>query len=99
MGAVGLQGVCHGIAPSSPWSASGSCARVPLVVGTQGWLVGRHAYEVTKPLDPLSLNVVQDGCSSYHVSDHLVSDHVPSGLVHCFPQTLHFACYQFLHKG
>ncbi len=78
---------CHGSQrslpqnPAASGSSLGSGAKVLQVVGSKSRLVMRHPHEVTKPLYLRLLNVVQDWCCSYSVSDHIISYFVSLCLV------------------
>ena len=84
-----MQGLCDSVAPSPSGSPSGPGARVARGVGAKGRLIGGHPDEVSKPLDPLLLNVVQDRCCLHSVSDNFIPDPVSPGLVGCSSEASH----------
>ena len=51
--------------------------------------------EVSKPFDPLLLDMMMDALCSYHFSDLGFGDHVSSGLVDSFPEASHFSGCNF----
>ena len=62
---------------SSCFVAAESC-----VVCTLSWVVYWQSCEMSKPFDPLLLNMMVDALCSYHFSNIGVGNHVSSGLVH-----------------
>ena len=65
---------------SSCFVATESC-----VVCTLSWVVYWKSGEMSKPLDPLMLNMMVVALCFYHFSDFGVANHVSSGLVDSFP--------------
>ena len=65
---------------SSCFAATESC-----VTCTLSWVLDWQSCEMSKPFDPLLLNMMVDALCSYHFSDLGVGDHVSSGLVDSFP--------------
>ena len=51
--------------------------------------------EMSKPFDPLLLDMMMDALCSYYFSDLGVGDHVSSGLVDSFLYASHFAGCNF----
>ena len=65
---------------SSCFAATESC-----VICTVSWVLDWQSCEVSKPFDPLLLDIMMDALYFYHFSDLGVGDHVSSGLVDSFP--------------
>ena len=55
------------------------------VICTLSWVLDWQSCEVSKPFDPLLLDMMMDALCFYYFSDLGVGDHVSSGLVDSFP--------------
>ena len=71
--------------PGLPEASSCFAATESCVICTLSWVLDWQSCEVSKPFDPLLLNMILDALYSYHLSDLGVGDHVSSGLVDSFP--------------
>ena len=68
---------------SSCFEATESCD-----ICTLSWVVGWQSCKVSKPFDPLLLDMMMDALCSCHFSDLGVGNHVSSGLVDCYANDL-----------
>ena len=71
--------------PGLPGAPSCFAATESCVVCTLSWVVYWQSCEMSKPFNPLLLNMMVYALCSYHVSDFGVGNYVSSGLVHSFP--------------
>ena len=83
VGMPGQEGCCTKI--DLPGAFSCFVAIESCVACTLTWVVYWQSCKMSKPFDPLLLNIMMDALCSYHFSDLGVGNHVSSGLVDSFP--------------
>ena len=71
--------------PCLPGGSSCFAANESCVTCTLSWMLDWQSCEMSKPFDPLLLDMMMDALCSYHFTDIGVWDHVSSGLVGSFP--------------
>ena len=67
--------------PGLPGTAFCFAATESCIACTLSWVVYWQSCEMSKPFDPLLLNIFVDALCSYHFSNFGVGNHVSSGLV------------------
>ena len=75
----------NSVNPGLPGASSCFAATESCVVCRLSWVVYWQSCEMSKPFDPLLLNMMADALCSYHFSNFGVRNHVSSGLVDSFP--------------